>query len=132
MAKFLFGNGVVQRLFSGWRLGEPARRPGLLVVRRGMSPAFHFFCEVLANQCSCVVVEDRRQGGRRHRQGETVVERRHRDERRRADFRAEDFWIIGGDRISVNSVPRREPNFVLPFPRALSAGGSAAHARKSH
>ena len=132
MAKFSLGNGVVQRLLSGWRQGEPARRSGLLIVRSGMSPAFHFFCEILANQRGCEMVEDRRQGDRRRRQGETAAERRLHNDRRRNDLCAQDFWIVGGDGSSAKSVARRHPHFVLRFPRTISVVASAPYARKSH
>ena len=108
MAKPVFGTGVVRRLVRGWRRGTQDKRSRLLVIRHGMSPAFRFFCQIFATEHDCRIVEDRRTGERRHGQ------RIDAPERRRADFRHEDFWIIGGDKADAVSADRRESHFALP------------------
>jgi len=87
----------------------------MLVVRRGMSPAFHFFCRVLAEQHECVVVEDRR-----------VSARPYHNDRRRADPRAtycrdfRDFWMIGGSSSDLPLKSSSEKSDTLPQWRSIS------------
>ena len=50
----------------------------LLVARQGMSPAFHFYCRIIAAERGLLVVDDRR------------------SQKRRADPMPsrEDFWVV--------------------------------------
>lgn len=62
--------------FPALKRSSPAVVPDLLVVRRGMSPAFHFYCQIYAAQQGLVVVEDRRA-----------------QERHTGPLPASDFWV---------------------------------------
>lgn len=60
-------NGVIGSIF---RQREPAGIPpkpelDLMIVRRGLSPAFYFFCRVFAKEHGMLVVPDRRANERR-------------------------------------------------------------------
>jgi hypothetical protein len=94
------GGGVWQRLFNR-RESTAAAGAGqdLLVVRLGMSPAFHFFCRIFAREHHLKVVPDRRATDRRDRERPCPsTERRLTDRRRRALEGVVDFWVVRGDR----------------------------------
>ena len=83
----------LRRLFNRREPAEDSESYALLVVRRGMSPAFHFFCSIFAKERGLVVVDDRRMTTRRRRQHPTpTTDRRHYQERR-AISRL-DFWVV--------------------------------------
>lgn len=88
---------------------EAAATRDLMIVRRGMSPAFYFFCRLFASENSLHVVPDRRAADRRRRQRATPSIDRRRFDRRMAEnqWMKEDFLVVrdprkgpreGGDR----------------------------------
>ena len=82
---------------------EPKPESDLMIVRRGLSDAFYFYCHVFAKERGLTIVPDRRLRDRRRRQRATpTVDRRNLDRRgepRRWPF--EDFIIVRD--------PRRPP-----------------------
>ena len=68
----------------------------LMIVRRGMSPAFYFFCRLFANENGLHVVPDRRAADRRYRQRATPSIDRRRFDRRMAENQwvKEDFLVV--------------------------------------
>ena len=82
---------------------EPKPKPDLMIVRRGLSDAFYFYCHVFAKEHNLAVVPDRRVHERRRRQRATpTIDRRAHD--RRGDpvkWPSEDFIIVRD--------PRRTP-----------------------
>ena len=90
----------VRRLFNRRKYANEAENHDLLVVRRGMSPAFYFFCSMFAKERGLAVVEDRRKKDRRRRQRPTPsTDRRTYAERRAASRQTkEDFWVVRGTR----------------------------------
>ncbi|HVF41246.1 MAG TPA: hypothetical protein VM939_15185 [Gemmatimonadaceae bacterium] len=69
---------------------------GLMIVRRGMSPAFHFFCGVFAREHGFEVVPDRRQRDRRDRPVPTSIFDKRRSDRRviNQSFGKQDFIVV--------------------------------------
>ncbi|MEX2016322.1 MAG: hypothetical protein WD873_06755 [Candidatus Hydrogenedentales bacterium] len=82
---------------------EPKPKPDLMIVRRGLSPSFYFFCHVFAKEHNLAVVPDRRVRDRRRRQRATATIDRRALERRGEPVRwpFEDFIIVRD--------PRRTP-----------------------
>jgi hypothetical protein len=78
------------------RTGSDTVARDLMIVRRGLSPAFYFFCRLFAKENGLTVVPDRREGDRRHRQRPTPTIDRRRFDRRLAENRLvkEDFLIV--------------------------------------
>lgn len=98
-------SGVLRHLF---RIGPreqqlPKPKPDLMIVRRGLSDAFYFFCHVFAKEHGLKVIPDRRVHDRRRRQRATpTIDRRHVDRRDgQMKWPAEDFIIVRD--------PRRTP-----------------------
>jgi hypothetical protein len=61
---------------------EPKPKPDLMIVRRGLSDAFYFYCHVFAKEHNLAVVPDRRVRDRRRRQRSTpTIDRRAQDRR---------------------------------------------------
>jgi hypothetical protein len=93
----------------GWfpALKRPATHvvPDLLVVRRGMSPAFYFYCQIIAAQQGLLVVEDRR------------AQRRHSD----PPLWCQDFWVV-----RTGLRPRSAEQEVAPKPHRTSPGFTIA------
>ena len=116
-------NSVVGRLFS-WGRDEsgPEGEPDLLVVRRGLSPAFYFFCQLFAKENQLVVVPDRRQKSRRRRQRPCpTTDRRQSYDRRGAgpiEVQRQDFWVVRRKRPMDGALD------VSVFQPASSASGS--------
>jgi hypothetical protein len=93
-----FGRGVWRRLFNRRKnTAAPGEGPDLLVVRPGMSPAFHFFCQIYANERGLKVVSDRRAKDRRRRQRAVASTDRRRNDRRQSESGI-DFWVVKGTR----------------------------------
>ena len=78
------------------RKGSGTALRDLMIVRRGMSPAFYLFCRLFANENGLKVVPDRREADRRHRQRDTPSIDRRRFDRRLAEnqWAREDFLIV--------------------------------------
>jgi len=83
---------------------DAAATRDLMIVRRGMSPAFYFFCRLFANENGLHVVPDRRAADRRLRQRAAASIDRRRFDRRKAEsqWMKEDFLVVrdprSGDR----------------------------------
>jgi hypothetical protein len=91
-------SGVVRHIF---RIREPLEglpqpKTDLMIVRRGLSSAFYFFCEVFAKENGLKVVPDRRVHDRRHGERSTLTfDRRHVDRRGEpVRWRKEDFIVV--------------------------------------
>jgi hypothetical protein len=81
--------------------------PDLMIVRRGLSPAFYFYCHVFAKEHGFAVVPDRRLRDRRRRQRSTpTIDRRNLEERRGEPvrWRHEDFIIAPDPRRTSREV----------------------------
>lgn len=81
----------------------------LLIVRRGLSPAFYFFCQTFAREHGLIVVPDRRAKDRRRRQKACASIERRSDDRRRPnsnELEKNEFLVVRGKR----SLPRLEPS----------------------
>ena len=89
--------GAVRNIFKGDprdRAKESAPPDGLLIVKRGLSPAYYFFSGVFAKERGLEVVPDRRVDERRRWQRETPLDCRHLDRRRTATWPKEDFIVV--------------------------------------
>lgn len=75
---------------------EPGPTSDLMIVRRGLSPSFYFFCQVFAKEHNLVVVPDRRAHDRRRRERATpTIDRRAQDRRGEPPrWRSEDFIVL--------------------------------------
>jgi hypothetical protein len=75
---------------------EPRPQPDLMIVRRGLSPSYYFFCRVFAKERNLAVVPDRRmRDRRRHQRATPTIDRRAQD--RRGDpvnWPVEDFIVV--------------------------------------
>lgn len=96
MGWFSSASGVVRDI-----LGHEKRKPGndniasgLLIVRRGFSPAYYFFCDVFAKEHGLRVVPDRRANERRHWQRDTPEDKRRNQDRRNTRWPKEDFVVV--------------------------------------
>jgi hypothetical protein len=80
----------------------------LMIVRRGMSPAYYFFCRLFAQENGLKVMPDRRAADRRRRQRPTASIDRRRLDRRKADnhFVRQDFLIVRHSRSTAGTEPR--------------------------
>ena len=74
----------------------PGAEQGVMILRRGFSPAFYFFCQVFAKEHDLEVLTDRRMSnGRRRLDNSTTADRRYAD--RRADSqwpKQQDFSVV--------------------------------------
>lgn len=107
MGNMFSARRILRRLFNRRKPADEAESHDLLVVRRGMSPAFYFFCTLFAKERGLVVVEDRRRKERRRRQRPTpATERRQYAERRSGSRNVkEDFWVVPGSRVEDGAAP---------------------------
>jgi hypothetical protein len=88
---------AVRNIFKGDtrdRANESAPPDGLLIVKRGLSPAYYFFCGVFAKERGLEVVPDRRVAERRRWQRETPRADRRTDDRRREDWPNKEFAVV--------------------------------------
>ena len=92
-----------RQIFRKRERPQPKPNQDLMIVRRGLSPAFYFFCHVFAKEHGLAVVPDRRVRDRRRRQRATPTIDRRALERRGEPIRwpFEDFIIVRD--------PRRTP-----------------------
>ena len=98
--------GAATRLWRWMRRDKPDR--DLLVVRKGLSPAFYFFCKMFAQERGLEMVLDRRRDERRRRQRPTASIDRRAQERRGAESNAlekDDFCVVKGQRTSPSDEP---------------------------
>lgn len=86
--------GFVGRIWRWLRRERPA--PDLLVVRKGLSPAYYFFCKMFAQERGLTMVLDRRRESRRRRQRATpTIDRRAEDRRRpESSLDKDDFVVV--------------------------------------
>ncbi len=105
MAWLTSTGGVFRHIFRKRETAkrEPKPEPDLMIVRRGLSPSFYFFCHVFAKERNLAVVPDRRVRDRRRRQRATPTIDRRALERRGepVHWPFEDFIIVRD--------PRRTP-----------------------
>lgn len=71
---------------------------GLLIVKRGLSPAYYFFCGVFAKERGLEVVPDRRVNERRRWQRELPPGDRRANDRRRENWPNSEFTVVGEPR----------------------------------
>lgn len=67
---------------------------GLLIVKRGLSPAYYFFCGVFAKERGLEVVPDRRVNERRRWQRELPPDDRRSNDRRRESWPNNEFTVV--------------------------------------
>lgn len=67
---------------------------GLLIVKRGLSPAYYFFCGVFAKERGLEVVPDRRVAERRRWQRDTPPTDRRSIDRRRENWPSNEFTVV--------------------------------------
>ena len=105
MAWLSSANGVFRQIFRKRERvkPQPKPKPDLMIVRRGLSDAFYFYCHVFAKEHNLAVVPDRRLRERRRRQRATpTIDRRNIDRRGEpVKWPFEDFIIVRD--------PRRTP-----------------------
>ena len=129
---WLFSGDVLGRFLNPQkRRAEATGDTDLLVVRRGMSPAFYFFCRIFAGERRLLMVEDRRVRNRRLRQRPTPsTDRREYDERRRATATMShtDFWVVPGNRVDDAPAVSR-PSSTSALHRSDSTARKHSHMR---
>ena len=90
--------GGVLSIFGNRQRAEiaPAPEQDLMIVRRGLSPAFYFFCNIFATERGMKLVPDRRVKERRRWQRAAPASDRRRNDRRSnaAPWPKEDFIIV--------------------------------------
>ena len=100
--------GAIRHIFRKRERAIPELppKPDLMIVRRGLSPSFYFFCHVFAKEHGLTVVPDRRTRNRRRRQRATpTIDRRAQDRRGEpVHWPFEDFIIVRDPR----STPRAD------------------------
>lgn len=109
MRWFGSATGILRQFFSRSRAEElPKPNPDLMIVRRGLSDAFYFYCHVFAKEHGLKVVPDRRASDRRRRQRATpTIDRRQLDRRGTpVNWPTEDFIIVPDPR----QTPRQTPS----------------------
>jgi hypothetical protein len=85
--------GFLGRIWRWLRRERPAR--DLLVVRKGLSPAYYFFCKMFAQERGLVMVLDRRRESRRRRQRPTAsIDRRAEDRRKPESTLDKDDFVV--------------------------------------
>jgi hypothetical protein len=97
--------GALRHIFRNRKRERESPDPtrDLMIVRRGLSSAFYFFCHVFAKEHGLVVVPDRRLNDRRRRQRATpTIDRRAGDRRGEPVKWPQEEFIIVRD-------PRRTP-----------------------
>lgn len=101
-------NGAIRHIFRKRErvMSAPPPKPDLMIVRRGLSPSFYFFCHVFAKERGLAIVPDRRTRDRRRRQRATpTIDRRAHDRRGEPVlWPFEDFIIVRDPR----QTPRTE------------------------
>jgi len=97
-------NGVFRHIFRKRERveQEPTSNPDLMIVRRGLSDAFYFYCHVFAKEHGFAIVPDRRVRERRHGQRATPTGNRRGFDRRGEPLRwpSEDFIIVRDPRLA--------------------------------
>ena len=85
---------LIGRIWRWLRRERPAR--DLLVVRKGLSPAYYFFCKMFAQERGLVMVLDRRRESRRRRQRPTPSIDRRAEDRRKPESTLDevDFVVV--------------------------------------
>jgi hypothetical protein len=86
--------GLVGRIWRWLRRERPAR--DLLIVRKGLSPAYYFFCKMFAQERGLDMVLDRRREPRRRKQRPTpTIDRRAADRRNpESNLDKDDFCVV--------------------------------------
>ena len=106
MGWFSRASGVLRSFGNRKRVeGAPAPEQDLMIVRRGLSPAFYFFCNVFAKEHDMKLVPDRRVNERRRWQRATPPSDRRQNDRRSnaAPWPKEDFIIVRDPRRTTPS-----------------------------
>jgi hypothetical protein len=97
-------NGVLAHILRNRKSADPlpTPEPDLLIVRRGLSPAFYFFCDVFARERGLQLVPDRRaKERRRHQRATASIDRRQHDRRQLfSQWSKEDFIVVRDPRRS--------------------------------
>lgn len=95
---FASASGILRHLFRRKRPEQPLEKPNpdLMIVRRGLSDAFYFYCHVFAKEHGLKVIPDRRTHERRRWQRATpTIDRRQIDRRAgQTKWSADDFIIV--------------------------------------
>jgi hypothetical protein len=85
--------GFFLRVWRWLRRERPAR--DLLIVRKGLSPAYYFFCKMFAQERGLTMVLDRRRESRRRRQRPTPsIDRRSEDRRKPESILDKDEFVV--------------------------------------